>query len=222
MKNQTDITFILDRSGSMESVRADIIGGFNNFLTTQKATNQDINCSLVQFDHEYQLVYFTIPATVAPLLKYQTYEPRGSTALYDALGQTVKETGERLASLKGEFRPNKVVIVVLTDGEENASKKYGSTELSHMIKHQREVYKWEFIFIGANQDAILEADKAGISKLSAMTIAPTSQGYSHAFTSAALNVSQYAAGAVCDTSFSSAQQAIAKSQVDLFNQTKGN
>lgn len=222
MKNQTDITFILDRSGSMESVREDIIGGFNNFLQVQKDTEADIVCSLIQFDDHYEPVFEGVEAKKCAHLTTLTYTPRGTTALYDALGKTIKSTGERLARKPEDMRPNKVVIVVLTDGFENASFMYGSKEVAHLIKHQTEEYKWEFVFIGSNQDAILSAGKVGINAAAAMTIAPTADAYAHAFNSTAQNARLYASGQAQDMSFSCVQKAEAQSKIDLFNQTKGN
>lgn len=222
MKNQTDITFILDRSGSMGSVWADIIGGFNNFIKVQRETPAEIMCSLVQFDNEYERVFVSTPSKLVPDLTEKTYVPRGSTALYDAIGRAVKETGQRLAALKEEDRPNKVVIVTLTDGEENSSCEYSRQDVAATITCQQKNYSWEFVFIGSNQDAILSAGSIGIMATNAMTIAPTPDAYRHAFASAGSNVKLYACSATTDCSFTTAQNAIAKSQIDLHNQTKGN
>ena len=153
MKNMTEIVCVLDRSGSMESIVDDAIGGFNTFLKTQQETPGEARMSVVLFDHEYDLLYRGKALADIPPFNSLTFVPRGSTALFDALGRTIQEVGVRLAALAEVERPNKVLFVILTDGQENASKNYTGQQIKEMITHQLNVYQWEFLFFAANQDA---------------------------------------------------------------------
>src|SRR5690349_20776387 len=176
MKNKTDITIILDRSGSMESVKSDTIGGFNSFLSEQQKIDGEASLSLVQFDDQYEVVYEDKDIRDAAKLTEATFQPRGSTALLDAIGRTVNAVGGRLAALPEAERPDKVLMVIMTDGFENASHEFSAAQVSKMINHQREVYSWEFMFIGANQDAVLSANEIGIPAHAALTYAANSEG----------------------------------------------
>ena len=166
---KTDITVILDKSGSMEARRTDAIGGFNALVDDQKVQPGAATLSLVQFDTAYD-VSFTQKAPVdVPALTMETYRPSGGTALLDAMGKTIDATGQRLAAMPPESRPGKVIVVVITDGEENSSREYTYPRVSEMICHQRDVYKWEFMFVGTNQDAIANAAMIGIDAKNALT-----------------------------------------------------
>ncbi len=191
MKNKTDITIILDRSGSMESVKSDTIGGFNSFLFEQQKIEGEASISLVQFDDQYETVYTDKDLNSAGKLTEGTFQPRGMTALYDAVGRTINSVGQRLAETSDTERPDKVVFVILTDGFENASKEFSAVKINKMISHQKEKYSWDFIFIGANQDAVLSAKAIGISANAALTYAANSEGTEAAFGSIAKKVGAY-------------------------------
>lgn len=163
-KDYTHITVILDRSGSMEKVKEDTIGGFNAFLNEQKNLEGEATISIIQFDNEYEYIAKFKPIQEVEELNSSTYKPRGMTALYDALGKAIKQTGKTLRNMKEEDRPEKVVFVILTDGYENASKKYTADNIKDKIEHQQSKYNWDFTYIGANQDAILVGNSMGISK----------------------------------------------------------
>jgi hypothetical protein len=210
-QNYTDINIVLDRSGSMESVKDDTIGGFNAFLNSQKAVSGEATITLVQFDNEYQTVYRAISLERAQPLDNTTFVPRGSTALLDAIGRTVVETGRRLADLSEDSRPDKVIFVILTDGFENASREYDNHRINDMIQNQRDNYKWEFVFLGANQDAIATAGNMGIQAANAMTYAANSVGTALAFEAVADNIAQYRQNAAPSPAFS---------QIDRDNQKK--
>lgn len=160
MKNltYTDITILLDRSGSMNSIKNDTVGGFNNFIEDQKLVKGRADVTLVQFDDKYEVDYTAKNVKDVPKLNFK---PRGNTALLDALGRSIAETGERLCKLNKNSRPNKVVFVVITDGEENASKEYKKSQISEMVKHQQNKYSWDFIFLGANIDSIKDGRSLG-------------------------------------------------------------
>ena len=191
MKNKTDITIILDRSGSMASVKDDTIGGFNNFLSEQQKVEGEASLSLVQFDDQYEVVYEDREIHVAAPLTDSTFQPRGSTALLDAVGRTINSVGRRLAALPESERPDKVLLVVMTDGFENASHEFTAAKVSEMINHQRNVYSWEFMFIGANQDAVLSAREIGIPAAAALTYAANSDGTQIAYSLVAEKIGNY-------------------------------
>lgn len=176
MKNETDVTVILDRSGSMEGIASDVIGGFNQFLTTQQRQPGDCRLTLVQFDDHYEVVYLARPIADASRLTAKTFEPRGSTALLDAMGRTIDATGARLATLAEAERPNRVLLVIITDGEENASVEYTRDRVFEMISSQQDVYGWSFLFLAANQDAIAAAAAVGIGAQQSLNFAATGAG----------------------------------------------
>lgn len=158
--NLTDITLVVDRSGSMEAIRMDAEGGVNTFLIDQAAQPGDALVTLVQFDTHYEFVHRGVPAKQVP--RYQLV-PRGGTALLDAVGRAINETGERLSKMPEADRPGLVVFVVMTDGEENSSQEFTKAQIKKMIEHQQLVYNWQFTFLGANQDAFAEAGSIGIT-----------------------------------------------------------
>lgn len=161
--NLTYIVVVLDRSGSMGSVQAATIEGINSFIEGQKTSPGQARMTLIQFDDAYEVNYVDRPITEVPSLNFDTYKPRGMTALLDAMGRSIDELGERLAALPESERPSKVVVVIQTDGQENHSTKFTHSEVSEKIKHQKEKYGWEFIFLGANQDAIATASTFNIA-----------------------------------------------------------
>lgn len=191
MKNKTDITIILDRSGSMDSVKSDTIGGFNSFLSSQQKNETEAALSLVQFDDQYETLYIDKDIRQADKLTDQTFEPRGMTALFDAIGRTINSVGQRLANLNESERPDKVLLVIMTDGLENASKEFSAERISEMIKHQRNNYSWEFMFIGANQDAVLSAQQIGIATAASITYAANSEGTNLAFAQMSEKINNY-------------------------------
>lgn len=194
--NYTHIAVVLDRSGSMDSIRSDTIGGFNRYLEDQKRLPGRATLTLVQFDHEYLVPYSFVPIQAVPALTGKTYIPRGNTALLNAIGRTIKDTGQRLSELSEGERPSKVLCVIITDGRENASQdepdsrlRYTKPQINEMITHQRQAYQWEFVFLAANQDAIQEGAAYGIAAHSSMTYAANAAGTANAFDSASINTS---------------------------------
>lgn len=190
-ENATDITVLLDRSGSMSSLRNDTIGGVNTFLAEQKAQPGEATVTLIQFDHEYQQVYDALPVKLVLPLTVKTYVPRGGTALLDAIGRAVTETGVRLAALPEDSRPMQVIFLIQTDGQENASRVYTSARIKDMITHQRDKYAWEFVFLGANQDAFLTAESYGMSAGNAQKYAASAAGTNQVWAAASAGMSNY-------------------------------
>ncbi len=162
-ENLTEIVCILDRSGSMDSIITDAIGGFNKFLKDQKELEGEAKLTLVLFDDEYDIIHNGIDIQSVPELTSETYVPRGWTALYDAIGKTIKTVGERLQKTIEEERPGKVIFVILTDGYENKSTEFNGDKIKEMIEHQKEKYSWMFVFLGANLNADITAKSMGIS-----------------------------------------------------------
>jgi len=163
-KNLTEIAYILDRSGSMQSLVEPAISGFNEFLKEQLATPGDARLTLILFDDEYLTPCQGIPLVEATELDTTTYVPRGCTALLDAIGRTMDELGQKLAALPEADRPGEVIVAIFTDGYENASTQYTLQKINEMITHQRKTYHWKFLFLAANQDAIATAGQLGIDR----------------------------------------------------------
>jgi len=157
----TDITMVIDRSGSMQSIKTDAEGGINSFIEQQKLEPSEALLTLVQFDTEYEFVHSGTPIKQIPAF---TLVPRGSTALLDAVGRAINETGARLAAMTDADRPGLVVFVIVTDGEENSSHEFKRDKIREMIEHQQSVYKWQFTFLAANQDAFAEGASMGIAQ----------------------------------------------------------
>ena len=159
----SEIAFVLDRSGSMKSCQQAAIEGFNQFLADQQKTDGLAKLTLVLFDDEYLVPISSIPVEEVVSLTDDTYQPRGCTALLDAIGQTIDDVGQRLAGLAEKDRPGQVIVAILTDGLENASQRFTWKEIAGKIKHQTDTYKWIFLFLGANQDAIATAANLSIA-----------------------------------------------------------
>lgn len=185
MRNATDITVVLDRSGSMGIVQNDTKGGFDAFVQEQAKSPVEAVLTLVQFDTIYEFVHESKPIKNVPPLDFQ---PRGATALLDALGRAITETGKRLKDMDEAKRPERVVFVIITDGEENSSHEYKREQILDMIKHQREAYKWEFVFLGANQDSFAQAGSIGIPINTTMNYGQNKAGVKGMFAATALNL----------------------------------
>ncbi len=176
-KDLTEIVFILDRSGSMSSHLNAAIQGFNGFLREQKDTPGQARFSLILFDDHYDVTCASLPIHEVVDLDQSTFVPRGSTALLDAIGRTVDELGARLAAMPESDRPGQVIVSILTDGEENASLNYSLSDISSRIAHQRDVYGWQFFFLGADQDAIAKAAAMNIGHHAAMRFTANEEGF---------------------------------------------
>jgi len=174
----------------MGDIKDDAIGGFNCFLKEQKAAGANATLTLVQFDTEStDVVHESMPILEVPDLNHQTFQPRGGTPLLDALGQTIDSTGRALAAIPEANRPNKVVFVVITDGQENSSHQHTKASVKEKIDHQSGQYNWQFVFLGANQDAFDEAGAVGIAMGNAANFSPARMQV--AFAATAANVASY-------------------------------
>lgn len=175
-KNLTQLVFILDRSGSMTGLESDTIGGFNSMLKKQKEEEGECIITTVLFDHEVELLHDRIDIRAVRPLTKQDYTVRGSTALLDAIGKTIHKIGNAEKNTAEEYRAEKVMVVIITDGEENSSRFYSLREVKHMIERQKERYGWEFIFLGANIDAVETATRFGIDRDMAVDYVPDAEG----------------------------------------------
>lgn len=162
-KNLTELVFILDRSGSMSGLEGDTIGGYNAMLEKQKKVEGEALVTTVLFDDQYELLHDRINLRgVAPITN-KIYYVRGSTALLDAIGKTIDKIGHAHKHTAYKEVPEKTIVVITTDGQENASHEYSLGRIKSMIEHQKERYGWEFLFLGANIDAVNTAGSFGIA-----------------------------------------------------------
>lgn len=161
-KDLCELIVIIDESGSMHSVINDTIGGFNTFLETHQALPGEAKLTLVKFSTKYEIVHNGLDIQNVPKLDVFTYMPGGMTALIDAVGRTIDEVGKRLANTLEENRPEKVIVMIITDGEENSSCEYKLDQIKSKIETQTKDYSWEFIFLGADQNAWENAQSMGI------------------------------------------------------------
>jgi hypothetical protein len=176
MRNDfTRIAVVLDRSGSMGSVREATIAGFNEFIRTQRELPGEALLSLIQFDDQYEPNYTKLLPDV-PELTAETFVPRGLTALLDAQGRTITELGRELAAMDEAARPARVVVMTMTDGIENRSTDYTEVAVAALVKEQQEKYGWDFIYLGANQDAVKVATRMHINSNSALTYSANAVG----------------------------------------------
>lgn len=207
MRELTDIVLILDDSQSMQSIAAATREGVNAFITEQQQIKLPARMTL----HKFSVPSYAIETRVYPsfrdprttmfsdvdmqavrTLRDGEYRPFGyGTALRDAMGYTIEELGSKLARTPEEYRPNKVIIVTMTDGEENKSRKFSDAQLRHMIEHQREVYKWQFLYLGANQDAFKVGAGLGIPMNACMNYAADKVGTAAAFAASTGAVAHY-------------------------------
>lgn len=163
-KNLTELVFILDKSGSMSGLEHDTIGGFNGMLKKQKEIDGECFITTVLFDHQYELLHDHMDIRAVRPITEKEYCIGGSTALLDAIGLTIHKIGMIQKNTSDDYRAEKVMFVIITDGEENASHHYSIEMVRNQINQQKEKYGWEFIFLGANIDAIKTAKQFGIDQ----------------------------------------------------------
>lgn len=187
-KNLTEIVSVIDESGSMSSIKLDAEGGYRTFIDAQKNVPGEAVVTLYTFSNSVSKLFEEKPISEVGYLKLY---PTGSTALLDAIGHAINGVGARLADKKEEDRPEKVIVCILTDGEENCSRGFTNAKIKEMIEHQRSKYGWEFVFLGANQDAFATAGAFGISKGFTSSFAATAVGTRSAYTDMSAMVTNY-------------------------------
>lgn len=174
--NITELVFIIDRSGSMSGLESDTIGGFNAMIEKQKKEDGEVYVSTILFDNESTVLHDRLPLSRIPKMTAKDYNVRGCTALVDAIGGAIHHIGNIHKYARPEDVPAHTMFIITTDGQENASYKYNSENVKKMIEHQREKYGWEFLFIGANIDAVETAANFGIAKNRAVNYHADSEG----------------------------------------------
>lgn len=177
-KDLTELIFILDQSGSMSGLEKDTIGGFNSLINKQKEKQGEAIVTTVLFDNKVLTLHDRINLNDVPLLTDNEYIPNGMTALLDAIGMTIKKVVSEHKKLNDNEIPEKTMMIITTDGMENASREYNYSKVQKIIKEQKEKNNWEFIFLGANIDSVQEAAKMGIDRDNAVDYAYSSKGVS--------------------------------------------
>ena len=163
-KNLTELVFILDRSGSMSGLENDTIGGFNAMIEKQKREAGEAYVSTVLFDNHREVIHDRVDIQKVEPMTREQYYVRGSTALLDAVGKSIRHIANVHKYAREEDRPEKTLFIITTDGMENASREYSYERVRKMIEHEKDKYGWEFIFLGANIDAAKEAARFGIDE----------------------------------------------------------
>lgn len=179
----------------MTSIAADMIGGYNTFIKKQQELDGECYVSFYQFDDVYDTVFERVNLKDVKELDGNTYVPRGNTALYDALGRTVNEYGKYLSDLAESERPERVLVVTITDGQNNASRHFSVDQIRNMIGHQTEVYNWSFVFLGSNIDAWDAGASLGVASTSTLQFASCKGSVDKAFDSLAKGTLMYRAAA---------------------------
>ncbi len=181
MKNTTEIVLVVDRSGSMSSIKNDIEGGFKTFLDEQKKLPGEAYVTYYQFDSIFEKLFEKKSIASVDGIKI---DPRGGTALVDATAKAINEVGARLAATAEADRPETVVFVILTDGEENSSREFSVSKMKEMVEHQKTKYNWKFIFLGANFDALAAGAGYGFSKGTTLNFTTDSNSIKNALSGA--------------------------------------
>ena len=175
-KGLTEVVFILDRSGSMSGLEADTIGGFNSMINKQKKEDGEAYISTVLFDDQTEVLYDRVPVSMVEPMNDKQYYVRGCTALLDALGGAIHHIGNVHKYAREEDRPEKTLFIITTDGMENSSRQYSYDKVKKMVERQKKEYGWEFLFLGANIDAIEVAGRFGIAANRAINYKCDSKG----------------------------------------------
>lgn len=186
--NLTELVCILDRSGSMSGLESDTIGGFNHFLDTQQKEEGEAVLSTILFDHETKVLHDRCPVRAVRPLTEREYVPRGSTALLDALGGTLRHVWKNQGQLRREYRPGKTIVMIITDGYENSSHQYSLRQVQDLI-HRCKKAGWEFLFLGANMDAVAAATRLGMEEDDAANYVNDAHGQKLAYACMAATVS---------------------------------
>lgn len=189
--NFTSINVVLDKSGSMGGLTNDTIGSFNKFIAEQKDVPGEAVFTLCTFADHSTIVHDFVKLATVPDLNTKSYSPGGNTALLDALGSTINHVGAKLAAMPEDERPEKVIFLVITDGEENVSREFKKEQIKSMVEHQKDVYNWEFVFIGANIDAFHGGQSMGFTAANSVSYNATKGGTHQLYSSISSNMRSY-------------------------------
>lgn len=200
----TEIVLVLDRSGSMHAIREATIRGVNEFLDGQRAVAGEAFVSLYRFDHEFEAVFEAAPAAATPRIDESSYQPRGSTALLDAIGEAVERTRLRVDCCDDDAS---VVLAIMTDGLENASRRFTARAIRRLLE-RCERQGWQVLFLGANMDAVAEGERLGISRWRAATFAATEESAEEALRCVSRKAAHYReTGEVAALAFTATERA---------------
>ena len=199
MKNNlTELIFILDKSGSMAGLESDTIGGFNSMLKKQKAMDGECRITTVLFDNNYELLHDRIDIRAVSEMTDKEYQVGGSTALLDAIGLSIQKLIAVQKNTSTEYRAGNVMFVIITDGEENASREYTAEKVKALVEIQKEKYSWEFVFLGANIDAVETARHFGIAPERSMDYVPDAEGTALNFEMMSASVASFRSKGIVD------------------------
>jgi uncharacterized protein YegL len=190
-ENLTAIVVIMDKSGSMAGLTLDTIGSFNQFLSEQKVVPGEAVFSLCTFNTDYSLVHDFLPLQSVSELTNKTYHCEGGTALLDAMGTTIDSVGSKLNAMPEQDRPSKVVVLVITDGEENSSKHFSLEQIKAKVALQTDTYNWQFLFFGANIDAIKAGVSLGVASHNSLNYEASAIGTRSVYNTASASISSY-------------------------------
>jgi len=180
-KNKTFIAMVVDKSGSMSEIKQGAIDGFNNFISAQKKVKGKALATVCLFDTTYEFVEDNVDLNDVRLLTNFNYRPNGGTALNDTLGTVISKVGQQIVSMPSKDRPSKVIVCVVTDGEENASKEFTSEQIKSLIEYRKEHFGWEFVFVGANQDVVKTAKVYSFNPEATFSFNATTVGVSEGY-----------------------------------------
>ncbi|MFW6246798.1 MAG: hypothetical protein ACOC22_01300 [bacterium] len=218
VNEKTHIICILDRSGSMSSIMDDSIGGFNTFLKQQKELPDEATITVVLFDDKYELLYDNVDIKNANELTSADWYPRGTTALYDAIGKTINSEKARFKKL-GDEKPSKVLVCVVTDGYENASREFNINNIKSLIS-DCEKEDWNFIYLAANQDAFDIGTSFGISGLNTFTYTADSLGVANMSSTLSDATTTYRSISTTDSDFKLRSKSLVKDKKDSDKSTE--
>jgi uncharacterized protein YegL len=192
MRNDlTELMAILDRSGSMAHLANDTIGGFNKFIEDQKQAPGEAILTTVLFDNQYEFLHDGVNIQDVKPITEKDYFARGMTALLDAVGRTINHIGEKLSKMDEADRPSKVMVLIITDGMENSSHEFTQSQIKEMVECQKNTYKWEFLFFGANIDSFSTAGGLGIDLTRAVNFSASGIGINTTLDAMSLAASSY-------------------------------
>jgi len=194
-EDYTHITVLLDRTGSMQSIREDTIGGFNAFLNQQKEEPGLATLTLVQFDSQdpYEVIHDFRAIQSVPELTRATFVPRASTPLLDAMGRCINDLEQNLLKMTEVDQPARIVVVVITDGQENASREFRAKQVQDMIQEKQEKDDWQFVFLSADLSAINDAITSGVKPAAALSFDKNARGTAAVWKSASARISDFRA-----------------------------
>jgi Mg-chelatase subunit ChlD len=203
MNNMTEIICIIDKSGSMGSLKSDTLGGYNSFIESQQKLDCKSKITTILFNSSTQILNDGVDIQECELLNNSNYITQGGTALLDAIGDAIDNMNKRLVKTPKADRPSKIVCVIITDGEENQSRQYTKDKINCMIEFQRELLDWEFLFLGANQDAIQAGSNLGIRTDRSVTFSANSRGVDSVYENLSKTITNFTTQGVIEDNWSS-------------------